>query len=181
MHYLIVPGYSNSGPTHWQTYWTKSLPDASRVYQHSWDHPLKADWVSALDETVAGLKTDTVLVSHSLGVVTTVHWLLEKAAKGGVPSNVKAVFLVAPADVDKLDLAKDFAPVPLQKLPVPSCVVASENDIYVTIERARQFADAWGSMFVDVGCLGHINADSNLGEWEQGRKILAEFEKTLGL
>ena len=88
---------------------------------------------------------------------------------------------MAPADVDKLDLAKDFAPVPLQKLPVPSCVVASENDIYVTIERARQFADAWGSMFVDVGCLGHINADSNLGEWEQGRKLLAEFEKTLGL
>jgi predicted alpha/beta hydrolase family esterase len=36
-------------------------------------------------------------------------------------------------------------------------------------------------MFVDVGCLGHINADSNLGEWEQGRKLLAEFEKTLGL
>ncbi|MBR3851414.1 MAG: serine hydrolase family protein, partial [Fibrobacter sp.] len=90
MHYLIVPGYSNSGPTHWQTYWTKSLPDASRVYQHSWDHPLKADWVSTLDETVSGLKTDTILVSHSLGVVTTVHWLLEKAAKGGVPGNIKA-------------------------------------------------------------------------------------------
>ena len=94
--------------------------------------------MSTLDETVSGLKTDTILVSHSLGVVTTVRWLLEKAAKGGVPGNVKAVFLVAPADVDKLDLAKDFAPVPLQKLPVPSCVVASENDIYVSIERKRR-------------------------------------------
>ncbi|WP_298769250.1 alpha/beta hydrolase [uncultured Fibrobacter sp.] len=181
MHYLIVPGLNNSGPTHWQTFWTKSLPDASRVYQRNWEHPVKAEWIETLDETVAGLESETILVSHSLGVITTVHWLQKKVAEGKLPSLVKAVFLVAPADADAVQIISDFAPVPLQKLPVPSCVVASENDIYVSIERARQFADAWGSTFVDVGCLGHINADSNLGEWEQGRKILAEFEKTLGL
>lgn len=27
----------------------------------------------------------------------------------------------------------------------------------------------------------HINSDSNLGEWEQGRAFLAEFEKGLPL
>jgi predicted alpha/beta hydrolase family esterase len=49
----------------------------------------------------------------------------------------------------------------------------------VTIERARAFADAWGSMFFDVGRKGHINALSNLGEWEEGRALLKEFEKIL--
>ena len=79
MHYLIVPGYSNSGPTHWQTYWTKSLPDASRVYQHSWDQPLKADWVLTLDETVSGLKTDTILypsgisIKHYIIMITSIY------------------------------------------------------------------------------------------------------------
>jgi hypothetical protein len=41
------------------------------------------------------------------------------------------------------------------------------------------FADAWGSMFFDVGRKGHINALSNLGEWEEGRALLKEFEKIL--
>lgn len=179
MHYLIVPGYSNSGPTHWQTYWEKSLPDANRVEQRDWEHPHKADWVDTLDRTVAALESDTILVSHSLGVATTVLWLLQKAREGAVPAKVKGVFLVAPADIDVIDIVEDFAPMPLEKLPVPSCVVASQNDEYVTIERARLFADSWGSLFFDVGRKGHINALSNLGEWEEGRALLREFEKNL--
>ena len=68
MHYLIVPGLNNSGPSHWQTFWTKSLPSASRVYQHCWDKPQKEDWIATLDEAVRQLKDDTILVSHSLDV-----------------------------------------------------------------------------------------------------------------
>jgi predicted alpha/beta hydrolase family esterase len=34
-------------------------------------------------------------------------------------------------------------------------------------------------MFFDVGRKGHINALSNLGEWEEGRALLKEFEKIL--
>ena len=179
MHYLIVPGYSNSGPDHWQTYWEKSFPDASRVRQHCWEFPKKAEWVDTLDETVSSLKSDTIIVSHSLGVATTVLCLLKMAAEKRLPACVKGVFLVAPADIDVIDIVEDFAPMPLEKLPVPSCVVASENDEYVTIERARLFADSWGSMFFDIGCKGHINALSNIGEWEEGRALLKEFEKIL--
>ena len=179
MHYLIVPGYGNSGPDHWQTYWEKSLPDASRVQQRSWESPKKAEWVDSLDKAVYSLKSDTIIVSHSLGVATTVIWLQMGAAENRLPGCVKGVFLVAPADVETIDIVEDFAPMPLEKLPVPSCVVASENDEYVTIERARLFADSWGSMFFDIGCKGHINALSNIGEWEEGRALLKEFEKIL--
>ena len=37
---------------------------------------------------------------------------------------------------------------------------------------------AWGVKLFNAGALGHINSDSDLGEWEQGRKFLAEFEST---
>ena len=179
MHYLIVPGLNNSGPDHWQSYWAKSLPDATRVVQRNWDHPQKEIWIETLDEAAGKLDSDTIFVSHSLGVVTTVLWLLRRAANGGVPAHVKGLFLVSPSDPDNVEIIRSFAPMPLEKLPAPTCVVASRNDPFVTMERARFFADAWGARLFDAGELGHINAKSNLGEWEQGRAFLAEFEKSL--
>lgn len=179
MHYLIVPGLNNSGPSHWQTFWTKSLPSASRVYQHCWDKPQKEDWVKTLDESVRQLKDDTILVSHSLGVVTTALWLLRARKENALPENIKGAFLVAPADADCVEVIKDFAPMPTEKLPVPTCVVGSENDPYMTLERAKFFARAWNAKWFNAGSLGHINSDSNLGEWEQGRRFLSEFEKSL--
>ena len=111
MHYLIVPGLNNSGPDHWQSYWAKSLPNATRVVQRNWDHPQKETWIETLDEAASKLDSETIFVSHSLGVVTTVHWLLRRAERGGVPATVKGVFLVdnwrdhvlRPAGVDPSD------------------------------------------------------------------------------
>ena len=181
MHYLIVPGLNNSGPDHWQSYWAKSLPNATRVVQRNWDHPQKETWIETLDEAASKLDSETIFVSHSLGVVTTVHWLLRRAARGGVPAAVKGLFLVSPSDPDEIEIISSFAPMPLGKLPVPACVVASENDPFVRIERARFFAESWGAKLFEAGALGHINAKSNLGEWEQGRAFLAEFEGSLGI
>jgi len=174
MHHLIIPGLNNSGPDHWQSYWEKSLPDTSRVVQENWDHPQKADWVDRLSRYIDRLESDTILVAHSLGVITSVEWLLQKG-----DSRVKGAFLVAPADADLVELIHDFAPVPLQKLPVPSMVVGSTNDPFATWERTELFAKEWGSTLVNVGNLGHINAKTRLGEWPEGRKLLAEFESSL--
>mgnify|MGYP002479844118 CR=1 FL=1 len=55
----------------------------------------------------------------------------------------------------------------------------SENDPFVSLERARFFARQWEAPCVDVGKLGHINADSDLGEWPVGRDILKQLEKSL--
>ena len=179
MNYLIVPGLNNSGPKHWQSFWAKSLPNAVRVEQHCWDKPEKEDWINTLDQAVQELHSDTILVSHSLGVATTVMWLLKRANQGGVPSHIKGAFLVSPSDVDNIEIIKSFAPMPLDKLPIPACVVASDNDPFVSMERARFFTNAWGASLFEAGALGHINSDSDLREWEQGRKFLAEFEQSL--
>jgi predicted alpha/beta hydrolase family esterase len=179
MNYLIVPGLNNSGPRHWQSFWAKSLPNATRVVQRCWDKPQKEEWIETLDKAVRNLGSDTIIVAHSLGVATTVMWLTQKAEQSKIPSQVKGAFLVSPSDVDNIEIIKSFAPMPLQKLSVPACVVASENDPFVSMERALFFANAWGVPVFNAGALGHINSDSDLGEWEQGRQFLAEFERTI--
>ncbi len=175
MHHLIIPGLNNSGPKHWQSFWERSLPDSERVVQENWEHPEKKDWVERLSRYIGNLRSDTVLVAHSLGSVTAVEWLLQ-----GKSPFVCGAFLVAPADADTVEIIRDFAPVPLKRLPVPSMVVASENDPYVSMERARLFARSWGSSLENVGALGHINAETDLGEWPAGRELLEKFERSLG-
>jgi serine hydrolase len=57
-------------------------------------------------------------------------------------------------------------------LPFHAAVVASDDDPYVTLARAQAFAAAWGATFVDAGRKGHLNADSALGDWPEGRRVL---------
>ena len=168
---LIVPGLGNSGPEHWQTYWEQQY-DYPRVQQHNWDQPIQVDWVQMLEKAVAAVGSDVVLVAHSLGCVTIAHWA------GTTQHRIKGALLVAPADVDRSDMPPEvvnFAPVPLACLPFPSIVVASTNDEYITLERAQELAQAWGSRFVNVGALGHINSESGLGLWPEGHVLLEEL------
>ena len=87
--------------------------------------------------------------------------------------------LVAPADVDSPshtpDAVRNFAPIPTIKLPFASIVVASEDDTFVDFNRAKYFAEQWGSNFVNSGLKGHINSESDLGFWEEGQ-LLLEFK-----
>ena len=177
MHYLIVPGLNNSDEKHWQTFWQKSLQNTSRVPQRDWDHPQKIEWIETLKATIENLKEDTIIVAHSLGVATTVMYLTQN--QNNIPSHVKGAFLVSPSDVDNIEVIKHFAPMPLEKLPIPACVVASENDNFVSMERAQFFTSAWGVKLFNAGKLGHINSATDLREWEQGRAFLTAFEESL--
>lgn len=173
---LIVPGLGGSGPEHWQSRWERCLPGATRVQQRDWDHPDRDAWIAALlralDERAAG--GPVVLIAHSLGCALVAH-----AAERAPSMPVRAALLVAPADVDSPahtpDETRVFAPMPRAALPFPATVVASRNDPYVTLERARAFARDWAAAFVDLGSCGHVNADSRLGDWPEGRQHLQEL------
>ena len=67
---LIIPGWHNSGPDHWQSLW-QAKHGYVRVEQHNWDFPLRGDWMIQLEEAVLA-KPDAVLVAHSLGCVLVV-------------------------------------------------------------------------------------------------------------
>ena len=172
---LILPGLNGSGPTHWQTRWERRLPQARRVIERDWDHPDRAEWVAALDLAVAEAGPEAVLVAHSLGCLQVAHW----AAGGG---RVRAALLVAPPDPDASDFPSEvtgFAPLPSVPLPFPSILVASRNDPYGTFSFAANCARAWGCRLVDAGALGHINAQSELGDWPEGLRLLEELTANL--
>ena len=171
---FIVPGLGSSGPDHWQTYFERQQPDFTRIEQREWETPDRAEWVATLEQALAGEDlSQVVLVAHSLGCVTIAHW----AAQYG--HRIKGALLVAPSDVETARYAAfpttGFGPMPLQLLPFPSKVVTSANDEWVTPGRAQQFAEAWGSEFINIGNAGHINAASGHGEWPGGRALLRDW------
>ncbi|MBC6612766.1 serine hydrolase family protein [Hymenobacter sp. BT507] len=168
---LTVPGLGGSGPTHWQTLWEQQY-GYRRVQQPDWDHPVCSEWVQTLDAAVAAAGSQVVLVAHSLACATVAHWAATTRHQ------LQGALLVAPADVDRPDFPPEvigFAPMPLARLPFPSTVVASTDDRYVSLARAQQFADAWGSRCVNVGALGHLNSESGLGLWPQVHQLLREL------
>lgn len=72
-------------------------------------------------------------------------------------------------------VARGFAPVPMRPFAFRSLVVASSNDPIGSLAHARRCANAWGSAFAEIGPAGHINADSNLGEWTDGYSLFQQL------
>lgn len=173
MKYIIIPGLNGSNDKHWQSRWEKRL-DCIRLEQSSWDQPQLTDWLDVLNTAINNCDEEMILVAHSLGCALVLNW-----AKQFKSSKVVGALLVAPADVDlekqTPDAVRNFAPMPLIELPFKSIVVASENDPYMKVERSIMFAKVWNSELINVGKQGHINADSNLGEWEFGLEILKKL------
>ncbi|MFD8787488.1 RBBP9/YdeN family alpha/beta hydrolase [Kitasatospora sp. NPDC059599] len=175
--YLVLPGYGNSGPEHWQTRWEAASETFRRVEQADWDHPEQADWVARVDAAVAEAAAagPVVLVAHSLGCVTAARWVA--TAPAARTAAVRGALLVAPADIDTAEVPElvGFRPVALQPFPFPAVVVSSTDDPWVSPGRARAFAEAWGARYVEPGAYGHLNSDSGLGDWPEGRELLAEL------
>jgi serine hydrolase len=170
---LMVPGFTGSGPNHWQSFWQREHPEYMRIEQRDWDRPAPEEWVTTLAAAIAGQNSPVVLVGHSLGCTTIVHW----ASRMG-PGGVVGALLVAPSDVEAPTApleVRGFAPIPLTPLPFPSQVVASTDDPLVTVARAQAFAESWGSTFISIGRAGHINTDSGHGAWPEGHDILTRL------
>src|SRR5256885_7208726 len=70
---IIVPGWRNSGPDHWQSLWAQQLPHAERVEQDDWLVPHRDPWVAALEQLVLSRPEPVVLAAHSLGCITAAH------------------------------------------------------------------------------------------------------------
>lgn len=167
---LLLPGWQNSGPTHWQSRW-EVLHGYPRVEQADWMRPLRGDWMVQLEEAVLAAPGPVVLAAHSLGCILTAAW----AAHSRNTQRVVGALLVAPGDPEREELRaplKSWSPVVLQRLPFPSILVGSQTDPYCSPTRAQQFASAWGAEWVNLGPAGHINADSGLGDWPQGLALL---------
>lgn len=174
---IFVPGYTNSGPEHWQTRWQSKLSTARRVEQAEWSKPVREDWVARMADAVNEAERPVVVVAHSLGVATLIHAIPDFRRK------VAGAFMVAPPDVANPDLRPKhlmtFGPYPRDPLPFPSITVASSNDPFCAIDVAEDLAAAWGSVFVHAGEAGHINSDAGYGPWPEGSMTFAQFLSNL--
>ncbi|MGN6352491.1 MAG: RBBP9/YdeN family alpha/beta hydrolase [Parafilimonas sp.] len=170
INYLIIPGLGNSGPEHWQTCFERLGSNFLRVEQRDWESPDCNEWIQSIDRGVSGFDPSTVvLVGHSLGCAAIVHWAYRYKRK------IKGALLVAPSDTEapKYNFpATGFTPIPLDKIDFKTIVVASANDVWVSIDRAKLFAEKWGSEFINLGKAGHINVASGHTNWDEGIKIL---------
>lgn len=171
---FTLPGLGNSGEQHWQSQWETLYPELERINQKDWETPVCDDWTAAIDEKVIPHNTDNViLVGHSLACSTIVHWVKK------YNRIIKGALLVAPSDTEAPSYPRGttgFVPIPLIKLPFRSIVIASSDDIYVSFERSRYFAECWGSELINIGNAGHINVASGYGLWTQGLQYLKKLD-----
>lgn len=170
---LTIPGLNNSGPDHWQTLWEAKRGDCERVDLGSWASPSRNAWVTRLDAAIRDANAPVILAAHSLGCLAVAWWGALQSQAYGWP--VTGALLVAPPDCDRMETPESiggFGPTPRTQLPFPSILVASRDDPYIFFERAHSIGKYWGSSFVDAGYAGHINAESDLGDWAFGQGLL---------
>ncbi len=174
VNHIIVPGYGNSGDGHWQTIWQRQLVSSLRFSPASWVQPNRDDWVKALQHAVVQIEGPIVLVAHSLGCITVAEWAATHDS-----SKILGALLVAIPDVLRDDFPEEITgydnPL-LTSLPFKSIAALSSDDPYSALDRGRLFAAKFGARIEEVGDRGHINHESGLGDWPQGRRWLDELE-----
>jgi predicted alpha/beta hydrolase family esterase len=179
---LVLAGLNGAGEDHWMTYWERAFPAFRRVQQDDWEKPDYAAWGPRLSEAVTQAPRTVILLAHSLGTSLTMRWSFDQPA---LARKVAGAFLVAPTDRDSFDARPGGTPVRgfggmiLKRLPFPSAVVASRNDDRVAFDRARAFAAAWGSTFIDAGERGHIGSAAKLEYWPFGLLWFGQFVASL--
>lgn len=170
---LIIPGWGDSGPEHWQTWLHQRHPQWKRVVQKEWIHVDPADWITMLNSYIAQCSGPPVLVAHSLSCILVARW----AALG--LGSIAGALLVAPTDIERKQTAPQetwcFAPIPRERLPFPSIVVASTTDPYTDLATAQVLAASWRSEFTNIGAAGHINSASGHGPWPVAEHLVGKL------
>jgi len=167
---LLLPGWQDSGPAHWQSRW-EALHADTRVQQHDWLWPKRGDWMMQLEEALLADPRPAVLVAHSLGCQLVAAW----ADHSKHSARVAGALLVAPPDIERADAPPQiasWAPIVRRALPFPAIAVISSDDPFCSSERAHEMAADWGAAALEIGPFGHLNGDSGLGDWPEGRALL---------
>jgi predicted alpha/beta hydrolase family esterase len=166
---LIVAGLNGSGDGHWQRFWLEDFSAAQLVEQTDWANPDATRWQQALEDAILA-NPGAIIVAHSLGTM-----LVARLASSSVGSLVGGALLVAPADIERTSALHartyEFGRIPTDPLPFPAKVVASRDDIYMTLDKAISLAKSWQAPLVDAGYAGHINVASGFGRWVDGYEL----------
>ena len=159
---MTVPGLHGSDGAHWQSWLERQFPRSLRVEQDDWDAPDLKAWGNVLDDLLARERGPFLLAAHSFGCLVAAHALQHRA--GG--ADVVGVLFVAPASPDKFRFA---GALDARRLNVPSILIGSETDPWMSLADAREMAQRFGSAFVNLGDAGHINTAAGFGPWPRAK------------
>ncbi|GGN58376.1 hypothetical protein GCM10011579_021640 [Streptomyces albiflavescens] len=181
---VIVPGLRDHVADHWQTLLAEQLAEAGRAVRTV--PPVTGERLSLdvqvgnLAAALAALDGPVLLVAHSAGVITTVHWAQRHRA------DVRGALLATPPDFETplpdgyptpAELADHgWTPVPRAPLAFPSLLAASADDPLGAPERVAELARSWGSRLVELGAVGHLNPASGYGEWPMAEELIHMLE-----
>ena len=173
---VIVPGLRGHVEDHWQTRLAARATDVVVVPSFGRDKRDLEGRVADLHQVISDASAPVTIVAHSAGVLTTLHWAL----RHDLP--VRGALLATPPDLARplppqypglAELEESgWLPVPRARLPFPSIVAASTNDDLSDFENVRRLAHDWGSRFIDVGPVGHLNPASGFGDWPGAEALL---------
>lgn len=176
---LIVPGLRDHIADHWQTRLEAKLAKVASVPPLEHDKLSCAARVAALDRTLSTIDGPVILVAHSGGVMITVHWARQhqRPIHGALLATPADLESPLPAGYPSLDVLREngWLPIPRERLPFPSIVAGSSNDPLGRSERIEALARAWGSNFVGLGAVGHLNPASGYGEWPLAQGLIGQL------
>lgn len=180
---VTVPGLRAHVPDHWQTRLAANLPNVRPVTPLGLANLSLDERIAELHRTIEAAGGPVVIVAHSAGVITTVHWAARHADAG---HRVRGALLATPPDL-AAELPAGYPslsalaglgwlPVPRQPLPFPSIVAASADDALGDPALVRALADAWGSRYREIGAVGHLNPASGYGDWPGAEPLIKELD-----
>jgi predicted alpha/beta hydrolase family esterase len=137
--------------------------------QSDWDEPSLPQWSAKVRRELNRVPGRVWIVAHSFGCLAAVQAAFDYRER------ISGVMLVAPADPSRFGLQNVIS---ASALGVPSVVVASTNDPWMSFDRAAAWADAWGAELINIGAAGHINVRSGHGPWPRGLSILCDLRQS---
>ena len=164
-HVLVVPGWQNSGPEHWQSRWQDAHPAWQRVQQADWLTPSRADWVATLDDAVraagstgiAGGAQPGLRHHRPLGGATPGQRRAGGRRLAGGPGRHRT--RRRPARRGRL------CPAAARAAAVCQPDHRQRQRPYCAAARADALVRQWGSALTVLPAAGHINTDAGFGPW----------------
>lgn len=162
---LFIPGTAGADEGHWLSRWQGRLSTGRNLPSRDGDADNPAALATRIADAVNDEPKPSVLVAHGIGVAAAIHAIAK------ITTPIAGAFLVSPWQPAET--------LPSGPLPFPSILVASRNDPKYAFEDAEQLAGDWGSLFIDAGEIGGIDAASGHGPWPEGSMTFARFVSRL--
>ncbi|MFN2518348.1 MAG: RBBP9/YdeN family alpha/beta hydrolase [Jatrophihabitantaceae bacterium] len=170
---VIVHGWQDSGPGHWQRWLADRLREAGREVRYpdlpDPDVPSLERWLVALRTAMRDLPDDGFdVVAHSLGAILWLHHAATPATDCPRPARVALV--APPSPRTTIPELAPFFPVPLdidavRRAADGTVLVGSDADPYTPEGIAAAYGRPLKMPTTIISGGGHLNIEAGYGEW----------------